>query len=161
VTEARPLRRALLRQLPPSLHNYYYGNAGFIDTSPEVNGTFRNPSGLACDAAGNIWVADTGNHAVRRVAPDGTITTVAGNGACALTDGVGIAAQFCSPQGITVAPSGDIVVADTNNLALRRIRVSGSNASPTYTVTTVTTGGLTGVSAVQADSAGNIYVALQ
>jgi len=73
---------------------------------------------------------------------------------------VGIAAQFCSPQGITVAPSGDIVVADTNNLALRRIRVSGSNASPTYTVTTVTTGGLTGVSAVQADSAGNIYVAL-
>ena len=138
----------------------WYGTAGFTDSSSGVNGTLRNPGGLACDAAGNIWVADTGNHAVRRVAPDGTLTTVAGNGVCGFTDEEGTAAQFCSPQGITVAPSGDIVVADSSNSAIRRIRVSGSNANPTYTVTTVTTGGLSGVSAVQVDSAGNIYVAV-
>jgi DNA-binding beta-propeller fold protein YncE len=137
--------------------SYYFGQAGFVDSSPGVNGTFRNPSGLACDAAGNLWVADTGNHAVRRISLDGTVTTVAGNGACGFTDGEGTVAQLCSPQGITVAPSGDIVVADSSNAAIRRIRVSGSNANPTYTVTTVTTGGLTGVSAVQVDSAGNIY----
>ena len=144
----------------------WYGTAGFTDSSPGVNGTFRNPSGLACDAAGNVWVADTGNHAVRRVAPDGTITTVAGNGACALTDGVGTVAQFCAPQGITVAPSGDIVVADTNNIAIRRIRVTGSDAEPIYTVSTVITtvgplqnmpNSVINLGAVQVDNVGNIY----
>ena len=155
--------------------NYYsfFGNTGswngipgFIDSSTGVNGTFRSPNGLACDTAGNVWVADTGNHAVRRVSPSGQIVTIAGNGVCGLVDDVGTAAQLCAPQGITVSPSGDVIVADTNNMAIRRISATGDVNNPSYTVTTVavtagaqqnTPASLSGVAAVQVDSSGNIY----
>ena len=146
--------------------NSWNGNPGFGDSSAGVNGTFRNPGGLACDAAGNVWVADTGNHAVRRVSPSGEIVTIAGTGVCGLVDGVGTAAQFCAPQGIAVSPSGDIIVADTNSMAIRRIIATGDLNSPTYAVTTVavtvaaqqyTPTSLSGVTAVQVDSSGNIY----
>eukprot|EP00667_Euglena_gracilis_P013765 EG_transcript_14230 len=76
---------------------------------------FRSPSGLAVGADGTLWLSDTKNHAIRRVAPDGTVTTIAGNGTAGLADGHGAAARFDSPMPVTLDGNGNLVVADKNN----------------------------------------------
>jgi sugar lactone lactonase YvrE len=87
---------------------------------------FLQPSGLAHDAAGNIYIADTGNHTIRRLATDGTVSTIAGRaGSSGSIDGTGAAARFSSPRGIFMAPDGDLYVADTNNDRIRRVTLAG------------------------------------
>jgi len=98
---------------------------------------FRMPSGLAFDADGNLFIADTGNHTLRRMTPLGQVTTVAGlPGHAGGADGTGNAARFSSPVGVAVDASGVIWVADTGNHTLRRVTPDGE-------VTTVA--GLAGV----------------
>ena len=88
---------------------------------------FRDPEGLAADSAGNIFVADTGNHVIRRIATDGTVTTVAGGaGQVGSADGVGTAARFNTPTGVAVDASGVLYVADSKNHTIRRIAVDGT-----------------------------------
>ncbi|MSP92862.1 MAG: hypothetical protein EXR79_13830 [Myxococcales bacterium] len=82
---------------------------------------FYYPYAIALDAQGSGWVADTGNHRIRTVAPDGTVATVAGQGALGFQDGAAAAARFYSPMAIAVAPSGVAYVADLNNHRIRRI----------------------------------------
>lgn len=83
---------------------------------------FNRPGGLAADRSGNLFVADTGNSTIRRIAPDGTVSTFAGVPGVAGTDnGIGIAALFNQPQGITLGASGDLYVADTGNALIRKI----------------------------------------
>ncbi|GGZ06295.1 gluconolaconase [Pseudoduganella plicata] len=94
---------------------------------------FHTPSALARDHLGNLYVADTGNHAVRRIAPDGTVTTVAGNGQPGDADGKGAAARFNGPVGVAVDDAGVVYVADSYNDRIRRI-------APDGTVTTVAGG---------------------
>jgi sugar lactone lactonase YvrE len=86
---------------------------------------FHTPSGLACDAEGNIYVADTGNHAIRKISPQGVVTTLAGNGTAGFRDGLGAQAQFNGPIGVAVDASGDVYVADTYNDRIRVIRADG------------------------------------
>lgn len=88
---------------------------GFVD-GPANAARFNNPTGLAADSGGSIYVADTGNSRVRRVAPDGTVTTVAGSGA----------GQFDRPRGIAVDKRGTVFVADTGNNRIRRIAPDGA-----------------------------------
>jgi sugar lactone lactonase YvrE len=80
------------------------------------------PMGIAADAAGNIYVSDTDHHCIRRIAPDGTETVLAGAmmqvGAA---DGFGTAARFNQPAGLAMAPDGALLVADLNNGVIRRI----------------------------------------
>ena len=73
---------------------------------------FSTPSGLALDATGNLYVADTGNHAIRKVTPDGVVTTLAGTGAPGFRDGPGAQAQFDGPMGVAVDGAGRVIVAD-------------------------------------------------
>jgi hypothetical protein len=88
---------------------------------------FRCPRGVAVDAAGNVYVADTCNHTVRRVTPGGTVTTVAGSaGERGADDGSGGSARFNYPHGVAVDDSGDVWVADTFNQAIRRIAPGGA-----------------------------------
>ncbi len=101
------------------------GREGFADGAGTA-ASFHTPSALAFDHAGNLYVADTGNHAIRKIAPDGTVTTLAGNGTGGDADGLGRAASFNGPVGIAVDAAGIVYVADTYNDRIRRIARDGS-----------------------------------
>ena len=87
---------------------------------------FHTPSAIAFDHEGNLYVADTGNHAIRKITKDGAVTTLAGNGTPGDADGIGRAAQFNGPVGLTVDDSGIVYVSDTYNDRIRRIGRDGS-----------------------------------
>ncbi|MDC8759891.1 gluconolaconase [Janthinobacterium fluminis] len=100
------------------------GREGYAD-GVGAAAAFHTPSGVALDAAGNLYVADTGNHAIRKVAPDGTVTTLAGGGGAGFRDGRGRAAQFNGPLGVAVGPDGAVYVADAYNDSIRRVAPDG------------------------------------
>jgi len=96
------------------------GSAGFADGTGTA-ARFDNPTGIAADAAGNLYVADTDNHTIRRVTQAGVVTTVAGQaGSPGNVDGTGSAARFFWPDGVAVDPNGAVIVLDTWNHAVRR-----------------------------------------
>lgn len=99
------------------------GIAGMADASGAV-ASFNLPSAVAVDAAGNVYVADTNNHKIRKITPQGAVTTLAGSGIAGSANGTGAAARFYSPQGIAVDASGNIYVADTYNNKIRKITPS-------------------------------------
>lgn len=87
---------------------------------------FFQPSGLAVDARGNVFVADAGNHAIRKVTPTGTVTTLAGQlGISGSQDGTGTGARFSTPVGVAVAADGTVFVADQLNYAIRQVTSAG------------------------------------
>jgi len=93
---------------------------------------FSVPRAIAADAAGNLWVADTGNHVIRRITPAGDVVTIAGEpGVAGFADGTASAARFRFPAGIAVDPvTGSIWISDKDNQVIRRM-------TPTGTVTTI------------------------
>jgi sugar lactone lactonase YvrE len=98
--------------------------AGYADGTGTA-ASFSAPFGLAMDAAGNLFVADTGNAAIRKITPSGIVTTFAGfPGNPAGTDGIGQAAGFKSPFAIAIDSNGTIFVTDGN--AIRKITSSGT-----------------------------------
>jgi sugar lactone lactonase YvrE len=100
------------------------GEEGFADGLGSA-AAFHTPSGLAIDASGHLYVADTGNHAIRRITPEGHVTTIAGDGEPGDRDGPGHSARFNGPVGIAVTTDGTIMVADTYNDRIRRITPGG------------------------------------
>ena len=87
---------------------------------------FRQPLGLTHDAAGNVYVADTNNFTIRRIAPDGTVSTLAGlAGVSGTTDGTGAAARFSHTSAIAMGPDGDLYVVDSDNFRIRRVTTAG------------------------------------
>jgi len=97
---------------------------GFADGAGPA-AAFHTPSALAIDSAGNLVVADTGNHAIRKVTPAGVVTTLAGNGQPGYSDGAGSAARFNGPVGVALDKDGNVFVADTYNDRIRRITPDG------------------------------------
>ncbi len=92
---------------------------------------FNFPYGVAVDGAGSVYVADTFNSTIRKIAPDGNVTTVAGaSGENGKSDGTGKAARFFYPYDVTVSSAGNVYVADTYNSAVRKI-------TPDHRVTTL------------------------
>ena len=100
------------------------GSRGFAD-GPAASAAFDTPSALAIDRLGNLYVADTGNNAIRKVAPDGSVSTLAGGGEPGYLDGAGRAARFNGPVGVAVDREGIVYVADTYNDRVRRIGKDG------------------------------------
>jgi sugar lactone lactonase YvrE len=96
---------------------------------------FATPRGVAIAPDGAIFVADAGNHAIRRIVKDGAgdvmVSTVAGGAGPGLTDGEGKAARFKEPFGVTVAADGVIYVADTGNHVIRKLVMNGEKAMVT------------------------------
>ena len=101
------------------------GSRGFADGAGTA-ARFDSPSAIAIDADGAIYVADTGNHAIRRVSPDGGVSTLAGNGAAGYRDGIGRQARFNGPVGVAVDQHGRVIVADTYNDRIRAIARDGT-----------------------------------
>jgi hypothetical protein len=132
---------------------------------------FNNPTGVAADSGGNVYVADQNNNLIRKISPLGTnwiVTTIAGGGQGS-RDGTNSSAQFSSPTGIAVDISGNLYVADQYNSDIRRITLSGTN----WVVTTIAgSAGLSGSqngtngaarfsnpAGIAVDGAGSLFVA--
>lgn len=95
-----------------------------------ANGTsataqFNYPTGLAFDSVGNLYIADSNNNSIRKMTPDGTVTTFAGTGVAGYADGSGASSQFKSPNGIVVDSYDNLYVADVGNSRIRKITSSG------------------------------------
>ena len=127
---------------------------------------FSNPAGMASDASGNIYVCDLFNNRIRKIAPDGTTTTIAGSGVAGNNDGPALSAQFYAPQGLAVDGQGNIFVADYGNSLIREI-VAASNTVKTYAGNgyvgyvdgdAVKTAEFNGPSGVAIDASGNLFV---
>nr|WP_307189174.1 NHL repeat-containing protein [Massilia sp. UBA6681] len=116
-----------IRTIAPdgSVATFAGSKEGFVDGKGTA-AAFHTPSALAFDHEGNLYVADTGNHAIRKIAKDGTVTTLAGNGTRGELDGIGRAARFNGPVGLAVDDAGIVYVADTYNDRIRRIGRDGN-----------------------------------
>ena len=106
-----------------------YPGAPGTNDGPGIAARFSQSSskmGVASDSGGNVYVADTGNHTIRKINPAGLVTTLAGQpGIPGYQNGVGTAALFNEPSGLAVAASGDLFVADSGNSVIRRISATG------------------------------------
>lgn len=105
------------------------GEPGFYSSEDGVGSAahFFSPLGIACDESGNAYVADTGNQTIRKIMPDGRVTTLAGlPGTRGSTDGSGSAALFSSPWGIAVDGAGNVFVSDEFNSTIRKITPDGN-----------------------------------
>ena len=97
---------------------------GFADGAG-VQALFNTPSGLAIDADGSLYVADTGNNRIRKVTPEGVVSTIAGDGTAGYVDGAASQAQLNGPIGVAVDANGNVYVADTYNDRIRKISSDG------------------------------------
>lgn len=120
---------------------------------------FNRPVGVTVDRTGNVYVADTDNHTIRKITPvwngighDWVVTTLAGlAGSWGSTDGMGSAARFYWPEGLAVDSTGNVYVADTYNNMIRKVAPSG--------VVTTLASMFSRPAGVAVDSEGNVYVA--
>ena len=101
------------------------GKPGYAD-GPDRQAQFNGPIGVAVDAHGNIYVADSYNDRIRKIMPGGQVSTVAGQGTPGYADGDRNTALFDTPSGIIVANDNSLIVADTGNDRLRRISAEGN-----------------------------------
>lgn len=124
---------------------------------------FNCPRGIVGDASGNLFIADTWNHRIRKVDINGVVTTIAGNGASAFANGLGTVASFYGPADLAIDAQGNLFVADVGNNRIRKITSAGL-------VSTIAGNGFTGFAngygtntvlnapfGVTADTQGNVY----
>jgi sugar lactone lactonase YvrE len=142
--------------------------AGMPGSRGSADGTgllarFYAPQGVAVDANGIVYVADSGNNTIRRITPQGTVSTIAGSpGTQGSTNATGPAARFFNPRQLTLDRNGNLLVADTLDNTIRRVTPAG--VVTTFAGTSGASGSgcagslLSGPVGVAADAAGNVYV---
>ena len=148
--------------------------AGLAGSQGSTDGTgaaarFINPSSVAVDAAGTVYVADQSNHTIRRITAAGVVSTLAGlAGSQGSADGTGAAARFYYPGGVAVDAAGTVYVADQNNHTVRRITAAGAVSTLAGLAGSQGSADGTGAAArfrtpsgVAVDAAGAVYVADQ
>lgn len=159
-----------VRKISPSgLVTTLAGMAGEAGSADGTGGTARlsEPRDVVLDAAGNIYVADSGNHVIRKITPAGVVTTFAGTaGVAGTANATGKAARFKHPGSITIDPAGNLYVADTENHTIRKITpaavvttLAGSPGSHGSTDGKGTAARFNAPQGIAADAAGNLYVA--
>jgi hypothetical protein len=158
-----------IRKVTPE--GYVSTLAGSPDQSGNADGLgaaarFHGPRGLAIDASGNLFVADTANHTIRKVGPDGRVVTLAGlAGVSGFANGTGSTARFDRPSSILVEPSGTLLVVDDLNEVVRRVTQDGTVSTFAGTPNSSgSTNGAPGVGkfstprAIAADATGLVHV---
>jgi streptogramin lyase len=128
------------------------GLYGYHDDVNADAATFANPIGVTVDPAGNTFIADANNNAIRKIAPNGVVTTLAGGNGAGFADGLGRAAKFNFPTGLASDKTGNIYVADFSNNAIRKINQGGG-------VTTIPVTGLNLPYGIAIDATNNIIIA--
>ena len=151
------------------------GGTSLGDNGPASSAQLNDPSGVAVDSAGNLYIADTGNCLIRKVA-NGVIGTVAGNGTCGFSgdNGPATSAQLNGPSGVAVDSAGNLYIADTSNNRIRKvssgvIATVAGNGTPGFSGNNSPASGgdggpatsamLNGPSGVAVDSAGKLFIA--
>lgn len=120
------------------------GSSGYVDATGS-SARFDDPRGIAVGPDGTVYVADTCNDCIRKITPDGVVTTLAGTNTSGYVDSMGAAARFYRPWALDVGSDGYIYVADRYNYRIRRV-------SPAGVVTTVAGTG----SSTRTDGRGNV-----
>ena len=130
------LALALHGQSPAYLISTVAGSGWIGDSGPATQAILRQPGGVAADGNGNIYIAETGGHRVRKMDRSGAITTLAGTGVAGFSGDGGQAAQaqLASPYGVAADILGNIYIADLGNARVRRVGLDGN-------ITTVAGGG--------------------
>jgi sugar lactone lactonase YvrE len=125
-----PLNRGVVRQRSrEGLVETVAGSTELLGATDGPSGMalFRGPTGIAVDAAGVIFVADTNNHTIRRIGLDRVVSTFAGQaGLFGLANGLGAAARFAFPSGLAFDREGNLLVVDSGNHSIRKVTPSGS-----------------------------------
>ena len=85
---------------------------------------FDTPTGITIDASGNLYVADSNNHKIRKITPTGVVSTVAGS-TQGFANGTNVTGMFNSPTGVAIDASGNLYVADSKNHQIRKITPTG------------------------------------
>ncbi|MCB9643756.1 MAG: SMP-30/gluconolactonase/LRE family protein [Myxococcales bacterium] len=100
------------------------GDRGFQD-GPIATARFDSPHGMAFDAQGNLYIADRGNHRIRKIDTQGVLSTIAGTGSSGYSDGPGLQAEFDRPASLVLDAQGNLFVVDQNNERIRQIDTTG------------------------------------
>jgi gliding motility-associated-like protein len=126
------------------------GAAGATDGKGKA-ASFNSPRGLAVDGLGNIYVADQANNLIRKITPDGTVSTYAGNGTAGFADAsTPLSASFNTPTAVELDTQGNLYVSDAGNGAVRKITPAG--------VVSTFARGFNFPRELKADGTGNVYV---
>jgi uncharacterized protein (TIGR03437 family) len=122
------------------------------DGGPATQAYIPMPHGIAVDSLNNLYIAEWPDSRIRKVTPDGRISTIAGTGTPGLSGdgGPAASAQLNLPWGLAFDASGNLYVADNQNLRLRKI-------APDGTITSIATSGIGNPQGIAADSSGNIF----
>lgn len=129
-----------------------------------LNAGFDGPAGIVADKSGNLYVTDYNSGLIRKIAPDGTVTTIAGNNmGYAELDGLGTAASFNQPDGITIDQQGNLYVADQGSSRIRKILpgaqvITIAGSAPGYIDGSGAGARFYGPAGIAIDAAGNLYV---
>ena len=105
------------------------GASGLVD-GPGATAEFAYPQAICVDPASNLYVTDKYNNAIRKIGPDGYVTTLAGGIASGYVDATGTAAKFNNPFGICLDRNGDLYVTDSTNFAIRKVKMNGEVTTP-------------------------------
>ncbi|HEY9899839.1 MAG TPA: NHL repeat-containing protein [Pantanalinema sp.] len=166
-----PVTLTLAIPSPEATTTTLAGTAGTSGTTDDTGtaARFNNPCGVTADGSGNLYVADSNNHTIRKIVlSTGEVTTLAGTaGVNGSTDGTGTAATFSSPRGLAADGTGNLYVADSNNQTIRKIVLS-SGVVTTLAGAAGSAGSTNGTGSaarffnplgLAADGTGNLYVA--
>jgi len=142
-------------------------SGGFGGDGTGSDARFYYPNSVAVDSAGNVYVADSDNHTIRKITPSGVVSTLAGlAGSSGSNDGAGCVARFNFPTGVAVDSAGNVYVADSDNSTIRKITPSGVVSTFAGLAGSIGSADGTGSAArfyfpcgVAVASAGNVYVA--